>query len=153
MAICLPGMASRVKRALTSEIRPAPLAVSYTHLDVYKRQVYRLVVNLLNTPLAGSQLALDSPMPLPLGSLLSAQVQGSQSLAFLPLSGRLDQLVLGQQLAAQQNRQASLEGLFKGLQNLSGGDEALRGSIDKLLGALPDSAQLSTCLLYTSRCV
>ena len=106
--------------------------------------VYRLVVNLLNTPLAGSQLALDSPMPLPLGSLLSAQVQGSQSLAFLPLSGRLDQLVLGQQLAAQQNRQASLEGLFKGLQNLSGGDEALRGSIDKLLGALPDSAQLST---------
>ncbi len=106
--------------------------------------VYRLLVNLLNTPLAGSQLALDSPLELPLGSLLSAQVQGSQSLAFLPLSGRLDQLVLGQQLAAQQNRQASLEGLFKGLQNLSAGDDALRGSIDKLLGALPDSSQLST---------
>jgi hypothetical protein len=106
--------------------------------------VYRLLVNLLNTPLAGSQLALDSPLELPLGSLLSAQVQGSQNLAFLPLSGRLDQLVLGQQLAAQQNRQASLEGLFKGLQNLSGGDDALRGSIDKLLGALPDSSQLST---------
>lgn len=106
--------------------------------------LYRLVVNLLNTPLAGKQMALDSPLALPLGSLLSAQVQGSQSLAFLPLSGRLDQLVLGQQLAAQQNRQASLEGLFKGLQNLSDGDEALRGSIDKLLGALPDSTQLST---------
>ncbi|MFH6601567.1 flagellar hook-length control protein FliK [Ectopseudomonas khazarica] len=106
--------------------------------------VYRLLVNLLNTPLAGSQLALDSPLELPLGSLLSAQVQGSQSLAFLPLSGRLDQLVLGQQLAAQQNRQASLEGLFKGLQNLSAGDDALRGSIDRLLGALPDSSQLST---------
>lgn len=106
--------------------------------------VYRLLVNLLNTPLAGSQLALDSPLELPLGSLLSAQVQGSQNLAFLPLSGRLDQLVLGQQLAAQQNRQASLEGLFKGLQNLSAGDDALRGSIDKLLGALPDSSQLST---------
>lgn len=106
--------------------------------------VYRLLVNLLNTPLAGSQLALDSPLELPLGSLLSAQVQGSQNLAFLPLSSRLDQLVLGQQLAAQQNRQASLEGLFKGLQNLSAGDDALRGSIDKLLGALPDSSQLST---------
>ena len=106
--------------------------------------VYRLVVNLLNTPLAGSKLALDSPMALPLGSLLSAQVQGSQSLAFLPLSGRLDQLVLGQQLAAQQNRQASLEGLIKGLQGLRTGDEALRGSIDKLLGALPDSTQLSS---------
>lgn len=106
--------------------------------------LYRLVVNLLNTPLAGSRLAIDSPMTLPVGSLLSAQVQGSQSLAFLPLSGRLDQLVLGQQLAAQQSRQASLEGLFKGLQGLAGGDEALRGSIDKLLGALPDSTQLST---------
>ncbi|MGA4529926.1 flagellar hook-length control protein FliK [Ectopseudomonas chengduensis] len=119
--------------------------VSSTPLSTQNAQtIYRLVVNLLNTPLAGSQLALDSPQALPLGSLLSAQVQGSQSLAFLPLSGRLDQLVLGQQLAAQQNRQASLEGLFKGLQKLSGGDEALRGSIDKLLGALPDSAQLST---------
>ncbi|VXC34061.1 conserved hypothetical protein [Pseudomonas sp. 8Z] len=107
------------------------------------QQVYRVVVNLLNTPLAGNKLALDSAMPLPIGSLLSAQVQGSQSLAFVPLSGRLDQLVLGQQLAAQQNRQASLEGLFKGLQSLTGGDDALRGSIDKLLGALPDSSQLS----------
>ena len=106
--------------------------------------VYRLVVSLLNTPLAGSSLALDSPMALPLGSLLSAQVQGSQSLNFLPLSGRLDQLVLGQQLANQQNRQASLEGMLKGLQNLNIGDEGLRSSIDKLLGALPDSAQLST---------
>jgi Flagellar hook-length control protein FliK len=106
--------------------------------------VYRLVVNLLNTPLAGSKLALDSPLPLPVGSLLSAQVQGSQSLNFLPLSGRLDQLALGQQLATQQNRQASLEGLFKGLQSLGEGGSALRGSIDKLLGALPDSAQLST---------
>ena len=108
------------------------------------QQLYRLVVNLLNTPLAGSKLAIDSAMPLPVGSLLSAQVQGSQSLAFLPLSGRLEQLVRGQQLAAQQNRQASLEGLFKGLQGLAGGDASLQESIDKLLGALPDSGQLST---------
>ncbi|MCY1466320.1 hypothetical protein D9M71_846050 [compost metagenome] len=28
IAICLPGMASRVKRALTSEIRPAPLVTT-----------------------------------------------------------------------------------------------------------------------------
>lgn len=109
--------------------------------------VYRLLVNLLNTPLAGRQLALDSPLALPLGSLLSAQVQGSQSLNFLPLSGRLDQLVLGQQLAAQHNRQASLEGLLKGLQGLAGKAELsgeLRSGIERLLGALPDSTQLST---------
>ena len=28
IAICLPGMASRVKRALTSEMRPAPLVIT-----------------------------------------------------------------------------------------------------------------------------
>jgi hypothetical protein len=28
MAICRPGMASRVKRALTSEMRPAPLVMT-----------------------------------------------------------------------------------------------------------------------------
>lgn len=109
--------------------------------------LYRLVVNLLNTPLAGSKLAIDSPNALPLGSLLSAQVQGSQSLAFLPLSGRLDQLVLGQQLAAQQSRQGSLEGLLNSLQNLAGKSEmseGLRGGIDRLLSALPDSTQLGT---------
>lgn len=109
--------------------------------------LYRVVVNLLNTPLAGSKLALDSPQALPVGSLLSAQVQGSQSLAFLPLSGRLDQLVLGQQLAAQQNRQASLEGLLSNLKGLAGKaelGEGLRTGIERLLGALPDSNQLGS---------
>lgn len=105
---------------------------------------YRVVVNLLNTPLAGNTLAIDSPQALAVGSLLSARVQDSQQLAFLPLSSRLDQLALAQQLAAQQSRQGSLEGLLKGLQGLSGTDEALRGSIDRLLAALPDSAKLST---------
>ena len=28
IAICLPGMASKVKRALTSEMRPAPLVMT-----------------------------------------------------------------------------------------------------------------------------
>ena len=108
--------------------------------------IYKVLVNLLNTPLAGSKLSLETPLPLPLGSLLSAQVQGSQALNFLPLSGRLDQLVLGQQLASQHNRQGSLDGLFKALQGLGGKEglpEGLRGSIDKLFGALPDVSQLS----------
>lgn len=109
--------------------------------------VYKVLVNLLNTPLAGSKLSVETPLPLPIGSLLSAQVQGSQALSFLPLSGRLDQLVLGQQLAAQQGRQGSLEGLFKNLQGLSqqsGLPDELRGSIDKLLGLLPEGGQLGT---------
>lgn len=111
------------------------------------QNIYRLTVNLLNTPLAGTKMAVDSPMALPLGSLLSAQVQSSQSLNFLPLSGRLDQLVLGQQLTAQQSRQGSLEGLLGNLQNIAGKaelSENLRGGIERLLGALPDSSQLGT---------
>jgi hypothetical protein len=109
--------------------------------------IYKVVLSLLNTPLAGTKLALETPLPLPLGSLLSAQVQGSQALNFLPLSGRLDQLVLSQQLGAQHERQAPLTGLFKALQSLAGKEalpEGLRTSIDKLFNALPDAAQLST---------
>jgi hypothetical protein len=112
-----------------------------------QQTLYKVLVNLLNTPLAGSKLALETPLPLALGSLLSAQVQGSQALNFLPLSSRLDQLALSQQLVTQQNRQGSLEGLFKALQGL-GDKEALppglRTSIDKLFASLPDASQLST---------
>jgi hypothetical protein len=112
-----------------------------------QQALYKVVVSLLNTPLAGSKLSLETPLALPLGSLLSAQVQGSQALNFLPLSGRLDQLELSQQLASQQNRQGSLQGLFKALQGAGGKEalpEGLRTSIDKLFNALPDAAQLST---------
>ena len=112
-----------------------------------QQALYRAVVNLLNTPLAGSKLNIETALPLPVGSLLTAQVQGNQALNFLPLSGRLDQLALGQQLAAQQSRQASLEGLFKGLQGMASQaslPDELRTSIDKLLGLLPDGKQLST---------
>ncbi|WP_252273130.1 flagellar hook-length control protein FliK [Pseudomonas subflava] len=112
-----------------------------------QQALYRVVVSLLNTPLAGSKLDVETTLPLALGSLVTAQVQGSQSLSFLPLSGRLDQLVLGQQLAAQQARQGSLEGLFKGLQGMAQqGDLSpdLRATIDKLLGLLPDGKQLGT---------
>ncbi|HWV08736.1 MAG TPA: flagellar hook-length control protein FliK [Pseudomonas sp.] len=109
--------------------------------------VYKVLVNLLNTPLAGSKLSLETPLPLPLGSLLSAQVQGSQALAFLPLSGRMDQLELTQQLTAQQGRQGSLEGLFKALQGMRGQEglpEGLKGSIDRLFAAMPTADQLSS---------
>lgn len=75
--------------------------------DKAQQVVYRVLLNLLNTPLAGSKLSLDSPQALPVGSLLTALVKNSQQIDFLPLSGRLDQLALGQQLAGQSARQAS----------------------------------------------
>ena len=113
-----------------------------------QQTLYKVVASLLNTPLAGRQLSLETPLALPVGSLLSAQVKGQQALSFLPLSGRLDQLALGQQLQTQQSRQGSMEGLLKALQGLGSSaagqslPTGLQGSIDKLLGAMPDVRQL-----------
>jgi len=104
---------------------------------------FKIVVSLLNSPVAGQKLSIESANPLALGSLLTAQVKDSQSLAFLPLSGRLDQLHVGEQLGAQQNRQASLEGLFRALQGAPGAlPEGLRGAAEKLLGLIPEMQQL-----------
>jgi hypothetical protein len=115
-----------------------------------QQNLYKVVVSLLNSALAGTKLSLETPLALPIGSLLSAQVKGAQALSFLPLSSRLDQLALGQQLQNQQERQGSLEGLVKTLQSLTASDASkgaalpaeLRTSIDKLLGALPDLQQM-----------
>ncbi|MGG3793521.1 flagellar hook-length control protein FliK [Pseudomonas paraversuta] len=108
--------------------------------------VYRSMVTLINSALNGSTLTVDSPQPLRVGSLLSAQVQDAQTLNFVPLSGRQDQLAVAQQLAMQQGRQASLEGLLSALQKLPASNnmpDALRASIDKLLASLPTPAELS----------
>ncbi|BBH45120.1 flagellar hook-length control protein FliK [Pseudomonas sp. KU43P] len=104
---------------------------------------FRSLVSLLNTAQAGATLTIDSPRPLPVGSLLSALVQGDQSLRFVPLSGRQEQLNVAQQLATQQGRQASLPGLLDALQQLARtGDGELRGSAERLLASLPDARQL-----------
>lgn len=110
--------------------------------------VYRSMVSLLNTALSGSTLTIDSPQPLRIGTLLSALVQDSQTLKFLPLSNRQEQLAVSQQLVSQQSRQGSLDGLLKMLQSLpSATDQTsrdLRAAVDKLLANLPDVQQLST---------
>src|SRR5690606_11717999 len=107
---------------------------------------YRLVVTLLDSPLAGRQLSLDSTQPLSPGSLLSARVEGSQSLALVPLAVRLDQLEVNHQLGSQLSRQGSLDALLGALTGLRGSalPDSLRGAIERLLGSLPDAAQLST---------
>lgn len=104
---------------------------------------FRSLVSLLNSAQAGATLSIDSPRPLAVGSLLSALVQGDQSLRFVPLSGRQDQLNVDQQLATQQARQASLPGLLGALQQLAGSaDGELRTSAERLLASLPDARQL-----------
>ena len=108
--------------------------------------VYRALISLLNSAQAGATLSVDSPRPLAVGSLLSALVQGDQSLRFVPLSGRQDQLSIAQQLMTQQNRQASLPGLLDALQQLTRSADApgdLRASAERLLAGLPDVRQLA----------
>ena len=98
---------------------------------------FKVVLTLLDSPLAGQKLTIESSTPLAAGSLITAQVRGSQSLVLLPLSGRLDQLGLTQQLAAQQARQGSLEALLGTLQqSAGGGSEELRAAAQRLLGLI-----------------
>jgi hypothetical protein len=113
---------------------------------------YRSIVMLLNTALAGSSLTIESPQPLRVGSLLSAQVQNSQALNFIAMPNRLDELALAQQLSTQQSRQGSLQSLLTALQNLPPPSTdapdnlppSLRASIDQLFADLPDVQQLTT---------
>jgi len=104
--------------------------------------VFKLVISLLNSPLAGQKLNIESSLPLAPGSLITARVQGDQSMVFMPLSGRLDQLVLGQHLGAQNSRQGSLEGLFSTLTKGAALPEGLRGAAERLLGLIPEMQQL-----------
>ncbi|EJM59885.1 Flagellar hook-length control protein FliK [Pseudomonas sp. GM49] len=109
--------------------------------------VFRSMVSLLNSALSGSTLSIDSPQPLRIGTLLSAQVQDSQTLKFVPLSSRQEQLAVTRQLVDQQSRQGSLDGLLKLLQNLPASDQTsaeLRSAAARLLAGLPDVQQLST---------
>ncbi|MCO7567337.1 flagellar hook-length control protein FliK [Pseudomonas sp. S 311-6] len=106
---------------------------------------FRSLVTLLNSSQAGATLTIDSPRALPVGSLLSAVVQGDQSLRFVPLSGRQEQLSIAQQLISQQGRQASLPGLLNALQQVAldpGGVGTLRATAEQLLASLPDARQL-----------
>ncbi|HKS12802.1 MAG TPA: flagellar hook-length control protein FliK [Pseudomonas sp.] len=107
---------------------------------------FRSLVTLLNSAQAGATLAIEGARPLAVGSLLSAVVQGEQSLRFVPLSGRQDQLAVAQQLSTQQNRQVSLPGLLDALAQLradAGTSGELRGSAERLLSSLPDIRQLT----------
>ncbi|MHC8298673.1 flagellar hook-length control protein FliK [Pseudomonas sp. ZS1P83] len=109
--------------------------------------VFRSMVSLLNTALSGSTLSIDSPTPLRINTLLSALVQDTQTLKFVPLSSRQEQLAVTHQLASQQSRQGSLDGLLKLLQNLPSSNQTssdLRAAVDTLLAGLPDVQQLST---------
>ncbi|URN90247.1 MAG: flagellar hook-length control protein FliK [Pseudomonas protegens] len=111
--------------------------------------IYRSLVSLLNTAQSGATLSIESPQPLRIGSLLSALVSDAQTLNFVPLSSRQEQLAIAAQLASQQSRQGSLSSLINALQNLPADSDPsttstdLRAAVERLLAGLPDVQQLS----------
>ncbi|OBS40175.1 flagellar hook-length control protein FliK [Pseudomonas syringae pv. syringae] len=140
-------------KVMTSQVIAQAVNQLATQNPAAATPTYRSIVMLLNTALAGSSLTIESPQPLTVGSLLSAQVQGNQALNFVALPGRFDQLALAQQLSAQQNRQGSLDTLINALQNLQSGSPTstspaisapLQASINQLLADLPDVEQMTT---------
>ncbi|HEK0910317.1 TPA: flagellar hook-length control protein FliK [Pseudomonas putida] len=123
-------------KVLTSQALPGSAA---------QTTAFRSLVSLLNSSQAGATLTIDSPRPLAVGSLLSALVQGDQSLRFMPLSGRQDQLTIAQQLLTQTSRQASLPTLLNALQQIASapaGNSELSATAARLLASLPTPAQL-----------
>ncbi|SDO24603.1 flagellar hook-length control protein FliK [Pseudomonas jinjuensis] len=111
-----------------------------------QQPLYRVLLRVLDSPLAERVLSLESARPLSVGSLLSAQVQASQALLFLPPSARMERLEIGRQLATQQGRQAALPALFDALRGLDQADglpSGLRQAVDSLLAGLPDARQLA----------
>lgn len=104
----------------------------------------KVIVQLLDKAMAGSRLNIETPMRLTPGSLLTARVDTSQSLTFVPLNSLLNQLDVQQQLTGQLNRQGSLESLFAALGRPAGAvPEGVRAATEKLLADLPDIRQLT----------
>ncbi|MCJ8167919.1 flagellar hook-length control protein FliK [Atopomonas sediminilitoris] len=107
--------------------------------------MFRVLLELLNTPLRGRLLTLDSPKALALGNLLSATVQGAQSLQWLSPSAQLDSLEIQQHLTTQLGKQGALEQLLPLMQKLQDSEQLpadTRQSLGLLLGKLPSSEQL-----------
>lgn len=104
---------------------------------------FQALISLINTPLAGQKMLVESPHPLPINSLLTAQVQGKQALAFVPLTGLLDKLVVQQSLEAQFTRQVPLLPLFQQMQTIAQQSPNLQPMLNKLLTLLPDISKLT----------
>lgn len=108
-----------------------------------EQALYRVIVTLLDSPLAGRKLSIESSAPVALGSLLTARVQDGQTLALVPLGGRLDQAALAQQLSGQHSRQGSLEGLFRAAQAVApNAPGAVREAVAAWLQGVPSMKEL-----------
>ncbi|KUM43475.1 flagellar hook-length control protein FliK [Pseudomonas sp. EpS/L25] len=108
---------------------------------------YEVLAKALTSSLEGRQLKLESPRPVPVGSLLTVVIKDSQEVAVMPLAQRLDQLDIDRQLQSQGQRQLSMNGLLQWLQDALPEQElppAVGAALKALLANLEDTETLAT---------
>lgn len=102
---------------------------------------FRATLSLNNTALAGQSVIIETPKALALNSVVTARVEGSFQLQFIPSSNTTDRLNIQQELLSQFNRQGSLGQALQQLQtvgsssNLSSEGQKI---VQQLLSSLPN---------------
>lgn len=107
--------------------------------------VYRVLLNLLNTPLAGSKLSLDSPQALPVGSLLTALVKTASRSTSCRSADASTSLRWASNWPGRAPARLPLEGLFAALQRLNSRNDlpdGLRQAVERLFAGLPEAQKM-----------
>lgn len=135
-------------RPLLSKLEPGLfpagtlIQAKVSQLEAMPQGGFRATLTLTNTTQAGSSLQVDTPKALAVNSLVTARVDGSFQLHFIPVSQNIDRLHIQQELLSQFNRQGSL---IEAMQQLQGSSPNLPADAQKVLqqlfAGLPDVSQ------------
>jgi len=112
---------------------------------------YEVIAKALSSSLEGRQLKLESPRPVPVGSLLTVVIKDSQEVSVLPMAQRLDQLDIDRQLQSQGQRQLSMNALLQWLEDAPEAElpPSVSSALKALLANLEDTEALTTVQGWT----
>ena len=125
--------------------------VSYTHLDVYKRQAQGLVAELLGAynDIGLGQVLGHGEAHAGQSQSVEAVVIGGGAQGGLHIAGGVIGRLAGQEhLGIEQHSGLVARAVYAG-----GGDDIVPGDGEEVRIRADEVALLGTCLLYTSRCV
>ena len=107
---------------------------------------YEVIAKALSSSLEGRQLKLESPRPVPVGSLLTVVIKDSQEVMVLPMAQRLDQLDIDRQLQGQGQRQLSMNALLQWLEDVPEAElpPSVGAALKSLLANLETTEALGT---------
>lgn len=109
---------------------------------------FRATLSITSGAMAGQTIAIESPKALALNSIITARIDGSFQLQFIPSSQNIDRLNIQQELLSQFNRQGSLAQALQQLQHTTSSNTNLSSeghkAIQQLLNSLPDIGQKLT---------